>query len=192
MARIVAELEKHKLITKENQLMFGPKKYAVRPSLSACSLIGETDSTSLQGLIQLPKHKHFRRIDIRLAPYHSYPYMLLGSTGDALLMKLLRHTAKQKGWCLNEYGMGDAVRFLPRVNVILLLILALLPMQYAKEDEVRCVCTVATRRLLTLFPQNPNGFKPNSLKIVKNEQEVFDLLGLPYVCSVLVCPTVRR
>lgn len=42
-----------------------------------------------------------------MAPYLSYPYMLLGSTGDSLLMKLLRYTAKQKGWCLNEYGMGD-------------------------------------------------------------------------------------
>lgn len=24
-------------------------------------------------------------------------------------MKLLRHTAKEKGMCLNEYGMGDKV-----------------------------------------------------------------------------------
>ncbi|GAA6012661.1 hypothetical protein JCM10207_009072 [Rhodosporidiobolus poonsookiae] len=87
MASIVRYLEKHKLVEKENQLQFGPKKYA--------------------GLIRLPKHTHYRRIDIRLAPRHSYAYMLLGSSGDALLMKVLRHVAKTKGMCLNEYGMGD-------------------------------------------------------------------------------------
>ena len=33
--------------------------------------------------------------------------MLLGGSGDALLMKLCRHYAKRKGMTLNEYGMGD-------------------------------------------------------------------------------------
>ncbi|BGP37377.1 hypothetical protein JCM10449v2_001283 [Rhodotorula kratochvilovae] len=122
MAQIVQYLEELKLISKDDQLMFGGKKYA--------------------GLIRLPRHKSFRRIDIRLAPYHSYPYMLLGSSGDAMLMKLLRHTAKQKGWCLNEYGMGD---------------------KYAADD------------------QNPNGFKPGTLKLVESEKEIFDLLGMPYL-----------
>lgn len=28
-------------------------------------------------------------------------------------MKLLRWRAKQKGWCLNEYGMGDVRQLLP-------------------------------------------------------------------------------
>ncbi|GAA5871896.1 hypothetical protein JCM8547_003299 [Rhodosporidiobolus lusitaniae] len=119
---IVKYLEQKKLTDKEDQLMLGTKKYA--------------------GLIRLTRHKHYRRIDIRLAPYHSYPYMLLGSTGDSLLMKILRHVAKQKGMCLNEYGMGD---------------------KYAAED------------------QNPNGFKPGTLRVVKSEQEIFDLLGLPYL-----------
>lgn len=59
--------------------------------------------------MKLPEHRHYRRIDVRLAPYPSYPYMLLGTTGDALLMKLMRHTAKKKGWCLNEFGMGEKV-----------------------------------------------------------------------------------
>ncbi|GAA5911045.1 hypothetical protein JCM8208_003968 [Rhodotorula glutinis] len=122
MGKIVAELEKQKLISKDDQLMFGGKKYA--------------------GLIRLPRHKSFRRIDIRLAPYHSYPYMFLGSSGDAMLMKLLRHTAKRKGWCLNEYGLGQA---------------------YSSED------------------QNPNGFKPGTLKLVNSEREIFDLLGMPYL-----------
>ncbi|GAA6047698.1 hypothetical protein JCM3770_001725 [Rhodotorula araucariae] len=122
MEQIVKYLEKHKLILKEDQLMLGGKKYA--------------------GLIRLPRHKSFRRIDIRLAPYHSYPYMLLGSSGDAMLMKLLRHTAKQKGWCLNEYGMGD---------------------KYSADD------------------QNPNGFRPGTLKLVESEQEIFELLGMPFL-----------
>ncbi|TNY23334.1 hypothetical protein DMC30DRAFT_32334 [Rhodotorula diobovata] len=122
MGAIVDELEKQKLVSKDDQLMLGGKKYA--------------------GLIRLPRHESFRRIDIRLAPYHSYPYMLLGSSGDAMLMKLLRHTAKQKGMCLNEYGMGD---------------------KYSSED------------------QNPNGFKPGTLKLVKSEREIFDLLGMPYL-----------
>ncbi|GAA5924967.1 uncharacterized protein JCM15063_005779 [Sporobolomyces koalae] len=133
MDSIVKQLEAEGLITKENELMLGPKKYA--------------------GLIKLPQHQHFRRIDIRLAPYPSYPYMLLGTTGDALLMKLLRHTAKKKGWCLNEFGLGE---------------------KYAAEDE------------------NPNGFRPGTLKIVKNEREIFELLGFPYLepeqrdCSVWI------
>ncbi|GAA5994352.1 hypothetical protein JCM5350_004295 [Sporobolomyces pararoseus] len=122
MAMIVKQLEDDGLIERENQLMLGPKKFA--------------------GLMKLPNHRHYRRIDIRLAPYLSYPYMLLGSSGDALLMKLMRHTAKKKGWCLNEFGMGE---------------------KYAPEDE------------------NPNGFRPGTLKIVKSEREIFDLLGLPYL-----------
>ncbi|GAA5829038.1 hypothetical protein JCM11251_004104 [Rhodosporidiobolus azoricus] len=122
MQAVVKYLEKHKLLEKDNCLMNGSKKYA--------------------GLIRLPRHKHYRRIDIRLAPYHSYPCMLLGSTGDALLMKLLRHIAKTKKLCLNEYGMGAA---------------------YSAAD------------------QNPNGFKPGTLRVVKSEKEIFELLGVPYL-----------
>ncbi|GAA5871054.1 hypothetical protein JCM16303_001676 [Sporobolomyces ruberrimus] len=119
---IVARLEEEGLIERDNQLMLGPKKYA--------------------GLMKLPEHRHYRRIDIRLAPYPSYPYMLLGTTGDALLMKLMRHTAKKKGWCLNEFGMGE---------------------KYDAEDE------------------NPNGFRPGTMKIVKSEKEIFELLGFPFL-----------
>lgn len=32
--------------------------------------------------------------------------MLLGNTGDDALMRLLRWKAGEKGWMLNEYGMG--------------------------------------------------------------------------------------
>lgn len=76
MESIITALEDKQLVLPENQLMRGVKKVA--------------------GLIRLPEATHFRRIDIRLAPYTSYPYMLLGGSGDALLMKFLRHTAKQK------------------------------------------------------------------------------------------------
>ncbi|GAA5867476.1 hypothetical protein JCM3774_002915 [Rhodotorula dairenensis] len=119
---IVQKLESRGLVEEENELARGVKKYA--------------------GLIRLPGSSHYRRIDVRLAPYLSYPYMLLGSSGDSLLMKLLRFTAKQKGWCLNEYGMGD------------------------KYDAI---------------DQNPNGFRPNTLKVVNSEREIFGLLELPYL-----------
>ncbi|GAA5855600.1 hypothetical protein JCM3766R1_005367, partial [Sporobolomyces carnicolor] len=122
MTAIVRELEAQELVQEEHQLMFGPKKYA--------------------GLVKLPTHRHYRRIDIRLAPYHSCPYMLLGNTGDSMLMKLMRHIANKKGWCLNEFGMGQ---------------------KYDAEDE------------------NPNGFRPGTMKIVKSEQEIFELLGFPYL-----------
>lgn len=48
----------------------------------------------------------YRQIDIRLCPTESLHYMLLGNTGDDGLMKVLRWRAMEKGWVLNEYGMG--------------------------------------------------------------------------------------
>ncbi|KAL8278170.1 hypothetical protein RQP46_009343 [Phenoliferia psychrophenolica] len=122
LLKVLDVLEERQLILKEDQLTSGAKKYS--------------------GLVKLPAHKHFRRIDVRLAPYDAYPYMQLGSTGDALLMKLLRHTAKGKGWTLNEYGMG---------------------ISYAKIDA------------------NPNGFMPDTLFKVKDEEAIFKKLGLPYL-----------
>ena len=56
--KLVDELTEFNLIKTEDELMYGPKKWA--------------------GFIRLPRHKHFRRIDVRLTPYHSYPYCLLG------------------------------------------------------------------------------------------------------------------
>ena len=50
-----------------------------------------------------------RQIDIRLCPLQSLPYMLLGNSGDDTLMKLLRWRAAEKGWVLNEYGMGERI-----------------------------------------------------------------------------------
>lgn len=97
---------------------------------------------ALQGLIRLPRHESFRRIDIRLAPYHSYPYMLLGSSGDAMLMKLLRHTAKQKGMCLNEYGMGDKVRSLGLASIDAAEPLTLPPLPSSTRPRTRCVARV--------------------------------------------------
>ncbi|SCZ92655.1 BZ3500_MvSof-1268-A1-R1_Chr5-2g08073 [Microbotryum saponariae] len=120
--RIVEALEASGLLANQYRLAHGDKKY--------------------MGLIKLKDEQHYRRIDIRLGPYDSYPYMLLGGSGDALLMKLMRHRAKARGMCLNEYGMGD---------------------KFEKED------------------QNPNGFRPGTMRIVTNEREIFDLLGVPYL-----------
>lgn len=38
--------------------------------------------------------------------------------------------------------------------------------------------------------QNPNGFKPGTLKLVKSEREIFDLLGMPYVRPALASPVL--
>ncbi|PWN94360.1 Nucleotidyltransferase [Acaromyces ingoldii] len=47
-----------------------------------------------------------RRIDIFITPWHSWPFTLLGKTGDTSLMEHLRCQAKKRGLALNEYGMG--------------------------------------------------------------------------------------
>lgn len=57
--------------------------------------------------------------------------------------------------------------------------------KYDAEDEVRH--TPAARLFQGIRtdtahpPQNPNGFRPGTMKIVKSEKEIFELLGLPYV-----------
>ena len=61
------------------------------------------------GLCRLSSKHVPRRLDIRLVPSKSYHCMLLGSTGDLLLMKKLRGTAKSKGLHLNEYGFGHVL-----------------------------------------------------------------------------------
>lgn len=109
LVRVVAELEKRKLIDDADRLTNGDKKYSVSPSLDFPFLASGwvlIFFLSLQGLVKLSGHTHKRRIDIRIAPYDSYPYMQFSTTGDALLMKLTRHVAKNKGYTLNEYGMG--------------------------------------------------------------------------------------
>ena len=109
LQEVVASLERRGLITKKNQLTFGAKKYSVSTEVLNDRAANDPKSPFIQGLAQLPGHR-FRRIDIRLAPWDAYPYMQLGSTGDSLLMKLLRHTAKLKGFALNEYGMGESFK----------------------------------------------------------------------------------
>nr|CRX79154.1 hypothetical protein ls5930a1_00183 [Leucosporidium scottii] len=117
MRRIVEALDGEHLLDDENRLMYGSKKYALTPFLCrdwlaypATSIIAESTFVSLPTI-------HTR-------------------SGDALLMKLLRHAAKKRGLCLNEYGLGE---------------------------------------------KNPNGFKPGTLRLVKDEREIFDLLGFPYL-----------
>ncbi len=97
MSKVIAKLTLDGLITPENQLSLGPKKFS--------------------GLMKLPGAKHYRRIDIRLSPWSSYYYCLLGGSGDALLQKLLRLTAKQRGLTLNEYGMGSSWTKADQVNI---------------------------------------------------------------------------
>lgn len=69
-----------------------------------------------------------------------------------------------RDWCLNEYGMGE---------------------KYDAADEVSGVsgrasaCSQADPSL----SQNPNGFRPGTLKVVKSEAEIFELLKLPAVSA---------
>lgn len=75
LGSLIAQLKAAKLVSEENQLTNGAKKWS--------------------GWVKLPgRAKTLRRIDIRLAPWNAYPYMLLGSSGDAMLMKFLRARAK--------------------------------------------------------------------------------------------------
>lgn len=167
LGKIVDQLVEHGLVKPEHQLARGASKF--------------------MGFIRLNAGSRFRRIDIRLVPHASYPYtvrfahttpsastddlvdlQLLGGSGDSLLMKFLRWKAKRMGWTLNEYGMGK---------------------KYSAVDA------------------NPNGFKvsvaagswtlqvaltlsyalqPGTLKEVKDEQEIFQLLKLPYVNTVFL------
>ena len=68
----------------------GPKKVI---ALTRCPRTGREDAP-------------WRQIDIRLCPLESLPFMLVGNTGDARLMKLLRWRARSMGLLLNEYGMS--------------------------------------------------------------------------------------
>ncbi|BGP29440.1 hypothetical protein JCM10296v2_001179 [Rhodotorula toruloides] len=122
LRKIIDQLVEHGLVKPEHQLACGASKS--------------------MGFIRLNAKSRFRRIDIRLVPHASYPYTLLGGSGDSLLMKFLRWEAKQMGWTLNEYGMGK---------------------KYSAVDA------------------NPNGFRPGTLKEVKDEEEIFQLLKLPYL-----------
>ncbi|BGP22242.1 hypothetical protein JCM10295v2_001121 [Rhodotorula toruloides] len=51
---------------------------------------------------QLEKHKLIKPHRHLPRPDASYPYTLLGGSGDSLLMKFLRWKAKQMGWTLKE------------------------------------------------------------------------------------------
>ena len=77
LKQLIDQLKSFKLVSEDNQLTNGAKKWS--------------------GWIKLHgRGRTLRRIDIRLVPTSSYDYIKLGSSGDAMLMKLLRWKAKQK------------------------------------------------------------------------------------------------
>ncbi|WVQ94237.1 hypothetical protein IAU59_001315 [Kwoniella sp. CBS 9459] len=113
-------------------------------------------------LARLPLESAFhRRIDIRLCPLESLPYMLLGNTGDDTLMKILRHRAMARGWVLNEYAMGERLsndggkRTMRHSR-------SLRDLKSPKESEYTLV-------------------KEGTEIIVNSEKEIFDLLGVPFL-----------
>ena len=77
--------------------------------------------------------------------------------------RLLRYTAKQKGMTLNEYGSS----------------IARIALCSAKVDDA------GMGKKYDPIDKNPNGFQPGTLKVVKNEEEIFALLGFPYVTRSL-------
>ncbi|KAK1921334.1 hypothetical protein DB88DRAFT_542876 [Papiliotrema laurentii] len=90
MRRVIAALESENILHKDKIFSSGPKKVI---ALTRCPRAGREDAP-------------WRQIDIRLCPLDSLPFMLVGNTGDARLMKLLRWRARSMGLLLNEYGMG--------------------------------------------------------------------------------------
>lgn len=98
-------------------------------------------------------------MDIRLCPTQSLPYMLLGNSGDDLLMKIVRSKANSKGWLLNEYGMGE--RTTPIGGTVRKCSFSL----STAGDEADSVAMI----------------KEGTEILVKDEKEIFEKLGLPYL-----------
>lgn len=53
---------------------------------------------------RLPRHKHFRRIDLMMTQTHTYPFALLYFTGSQQFNIKMRSAALAAGYSLNEYG----------------------------------------------------------------------------------------
>lgn len=121
--------------------------------------VGEKKLLALTRLTPASVH---RQIDIRLCPLQSLPYMLLGNSGDDLLMKIVRNKAISKGWLLNEYGMGEREE---------------MPGNNTRKSSVLLMDAKADRKA---------RIKKGTEIMVKNEEEIFEKLGLPYlkVCSL--------
>jgi DNA polymerase beta len=116
--------------------------------------VGERKLLALTRLNPTSVH---RQIDIRLCPLESLPYMLLGNSGDDLLMKIVRNKAMSKGWLLNEYGMG--VR------------------EEMPGNNTRQSLFVSHVSVADLVARIKEGTEVT----VKNEEEIFEKLGLPYL-----------
>ena len=64
---------------------------------------------AVKGLVRLPTPgAKARRIDLNFAPFVRRAFYTLAKTGDADLMVHLRARAKDRGWALNEYGIGPS------------------------------------------------------------------------------------
>ena len=57
------------------------------------------------GLVRLPRHKTFRRLDILIANPERYAFAILYFTGSQMFNIHMRNIALEQGYSLNEYGL---------------------------------------------------------------------------------------
>jgi hypothetical protein len=158
MGQVLLALSKADLLDPDK--MFAEGQSSPLPLVIMRWWTGEKKSMFLS---RLPGNKTapHRQVDIRLCPTESLPYMLLGNSGDDMLMKLLRWRAIAKGWTLNEYGMGERTE---DVVSSLLLFSRVMSRWWG-----RAIVSLAWGSGLTLaFPVEGTEI------IVKDEQEIFD------------------
>jgi DNA polymerase beta len=110
-------------------------------------------------LTQLTPTSTHRQMDIRLCPTQSLPYMLLGNSGDDLLMKIVRSKANSKGWLLNEYDMGERTT----------------PIGGTVRECPFSPCAARNEA------DGEAMIKEGTEILVKDEKEIFEKLGLPYL-----------
>lgn len=82
---IIDKLIKKIYIPKDGVFAYGPKKF--------------------MGVVKLPRHKTYRRMDMIYTTPEEYPFALLYFTGSQKLNIEMRDKAKQKNLRLNQYGL---------------------------------------------------------------------------------------
>ena len=76
------------------------------------TLANERSQAKYMGVCLLKGSKH-RRLDILVAPYDEWPFLLLHFTGSSYINRSMRLLAQRKGMHLSQHGLFVGVR---RVN----------------------------------------------------------------------------
>jgi DNA polymerase beta len=96
LQEIIDELIKKKYIPKDGIFANGSKKF--------------------MGVVKLPRHKTYRRLDMIYTTPEEYPFALLYFTGSQKLNIEMRDLAKQKNLRLNQYGLYRDEQLTDRVE----------------------------------------------------------------------------